>query len=141
MKQLFISKVVMEQYDCSEKFECLSTINGNLYDRSERYLLHKAIGSMGDMLCRKSFGVCMKDIQELISEQQVLPLLQCGVIELVEPSEFEKCFNDLYCFNKTQREWIRKAKLMIEPFFNSTKLSEIEKTKLINSVCEKLVKC
>lgn len=52
MKRLFISKVVMEQYNCSEKFECLSTYNGCLYDKAERYLLHRAIGNMGDSLCK-----------------------------------------------------------------------------------------
>lgn len=140
MKRLFISKVVMEHYDCSEKFECLSTYNGCLYDKAERYLLHRAIGNMGDFLCKEYFDLGMKEIQRHISQQEVMPLLEIGVLELMDAKQFENIFNELYSFNKKEQEWIIKAKNSITNLFDRVHIAHSSTEKFIDEICKKLVR-
>lgn len=82
----------------------------------------------------------MKQIQEHISQQEVMPLLEIGVLELMEEKEFERIFYELYHFNKSEQEWIIKAKHSITNLFDRVHIVHSSKEKFIDELCKKLVR-
>lgn len=60
----------------------LSAIDGCLYDKKDRHYLHVLVGRLGESLIKyvTRYSVKNKDIQELISEQDVNALIRVGVL-------------------------------------------------------------
>ena len=60
----------------------LSALDGFLCDKDDRHYLHIIVGKLGDHLIRYvcKYNLKNKDIQALISEQEVQPLIRTGIL-------------------------------------------------------------
>jgi len=60
----------------------ISALDGCIYDKDDRHYLHIIVGKLGDHLIKyvTKYQLKNKDIQALISDQEVQPLIRAGIL-------------------------------------------------------------
>lgn len=97
---LYVSKKLMQSYDCEDLRKPFTEDNGKLIVTSERHFLHKAIGLLGKETIAK-FGVEQTTLQSFISDRDAYSLLKIGVLQVCSEEEYY-----------SQRDIVRLSKVL-----------------------------